>query len=170
MKIYTLIHDEINEGDLFSSVEMVTPNKEEALAKLAEIRKEEFDDFWERYKSKSQQAEDWTDTPELVNVWTDGEACINQMLLRIDECDVPISEQVSADNADVASDKAVFQFYADTYSRKTISNLTREECEHLSYKDEDNVTKINIDSVKDIENLLNDDALDTANSFYRIFL
>lgn len=71
-------------------------------------------------------------------------------------------------------DKAIFQFDANAYNEEDVKGFSRDLCEHLANVDEDNVTKFDLDpydkhTARGVENLLNDDMLDTTNCFFRVF-
>lgn len=65
-------------------------------------------------------------------------------------------------------DKAIFQFDSRYYEYNEVARLSRETCEHLVNVDED-VTKFDLES-ETLEELLNNDRLDTANCFFRVFI
>lgn len=70
-------------------------------------------------------------------------------------------------------DGAIFQFNADSYELEEVQSYLRSTCERLTNIDEVNVTKFDLGSSchnKTIETLLNDDALDTTNCYYRVFI
>lgn len=70
---------------------------------------------------------------------------------------------------DQSTDKAIFQFDSSKYDA-SVTTLSREVCEHLADTDEDNVTKFNLDFDTSLQELLNDDMLDTTNCFFRVFI
>ena len=69
---------------------------------------------------------------------------------------------------------AIYQFNADAYTRNEVEDFTIERCEELSYKDTKNVTKFDLADIRRtpkevLVQILNEEYLDTANSWYTIF-
>ena len=67
-------------------------------------------------------------------------------------------------------DRAIFQFNCEKYSCEVIKHLTLSECEHLADVDENNVTKFNIDTAEELDEILNEDLLDIANCNFKSFI
>lgn len=65
-------------------------------------------------------------------------------------------------------DKEIFQFYSNYYD-VYVFQFSRETCEHLANVDAENVTKFDLES-ETLEELLNNDRLDTKNCFFRVFI
>ena len=66
-------------------------------------------------------------------------------------------------------DKAIFQFDSTEYTLEDVKGFTRSVCEHLANKDEDNVTKFDLET-DSLEDILNDELLDTTICYFRVFI
>lgn len=67
------------------------------------------------------------------------------------------------------TDKAIFQFDSIKYTLEDVNGFTRSVCEHLTNIDKYNVTKFDLET-DSLENILNDEILDTTNCYFRVFI
>lgn len=75
--------------------------------------------------------------------------------------------EINDDNQN--TDKAIFQFNSSKYY-ESATTLSRRTCEYLANIDEENVTKFNLDFDTSLQELLNDNMLDTTNCYFRVFI
>lgn len=67
-------------------------------------------------------------------------------------------------------DRAIFEFDNERYDANEVLQLSRKACEHLANVDNEYVTKYNIETQKNLDEVLNDYIGDSGAYTYRSFI